>query len=137
MSDARFAVINPAGTGCAARLFATACSRRRVDVFLFVAGQTAADADGARHRRRFAAQFDAALARVLAVVRAAGGRAEDVARMTIYVTEHGDVPRQPAGAPRRLAPAHGLALSRHGARGGHGPRRRGATVEIEATAVLP
>ena len=48
---------------------------------LFVAGQTAPDADG------FVAQFAAALDRVLAVVRDAGGEPEDVARMTVWVTD--------------------------------------------------
>jgi enamine deaminase RidA (YjgF/YER057c/UK114 family) len=53
---------------------------------LFVAGQVGWDekhvfAEG------FAAQFDRALANVMEVVSAAGGKAESIARMTIYVTD--------------------------------------------------
>jgi enamine deaminase RidA (YjgF/YER057c/UK114 family) len=54
---------------------------------LFVAGQTAADSSGHVAGGTFEHQFDVALTRVLAVVEAAGGRAEHVARMTVYVTD--------------------------------------------------
>jgi enamine deaminase RidA (YjgF/YER057c/UK114 family) len=54
---------------------------------LFVAGQTAADADGRVATADFAAQFASALDRVVRVVRAAGGRVDQIARMTIYVTD--------------------------------------------------
>jgi creatinine amidohydrolase len=56
---------------------------------LHVAGQTAADAGGVASGA-FAEQFERALARVLAVVRAGGGGAQDVARMTVYVTRLDD-----------------------------------------------
>jgi enamine deaminase RidA (YjgF/YER057c/UK114 family) len=52
---------------------------------LFVAGQTAADADGRITATDFAEQFETALRRVLAVVGAAGGSASAIARMTVYV----------------------------------------------------
>lgn len=54
---------------------------------LFVAGQTAAEASGHITNTAFPLQFETALARVLKVVVAAGGRPEDVARMTIFVTD--------------------------------------------------
>ena len=54
---------------------------------LFVAGQTAANEHGQIGDVDFVAQFDAALGKVLAVVQAAGGCPEHVARMTVYVTE--------------------------------------------------
>lgn len=54
---------------------------------LRVAGQTASDAEGRVVSAPFADQFARALARVLAVVRAAGGTPEQVVRMTIYVTD--------------------------------------------------
>src|SRR5262245_2607016 len=53
---------------------------------LFVAGQTAAGADGRPAAAGFAEQFEIALARVLTVVRAAGGHAQDITRLTMYVT---------------------------------------------------
>lgn len=54
---------------------------------LHVAGQTAVDDAGRLIAAGFVDQFDAALGRVLAVVTAAGGMAEHIARMTIYVTD--------------------------------------------------
>ena len=54
---------------------------------LFVAGQTAADASGAVSPAPFPEQWDRALARVIAVVRAAGGAPEHVGRLTVYVTD--------------------------------------------------
>ena len=54
---------------------------------LFVAGQPGWDAGEAGPAPGFAEQFARALDRVLAVVREAGGRPEDVARMTVYVTD--------------------------------------------------
>jgi enamine deaminase RidA (YjgF/YER057c/UK114 family) len=48
---------------------------------LFVAGQMAPNT------RSFVEQFARSLERVLAVVREAGGRPEDIARMTIWVTD--------------------------------------------------
>src|SRR5206468_10192486 len=53
---------------------------------LFVAGQTATDSEGHLTTTGFAGQFETALQRVIAVVRAAGGTAEHIARMTVYVT---------------------------------------------------
>ncbi len=54
---------------------------------LFVAGQTAATVDGDVRDRTFVGQFTEALDKTLAVVRAAGGSAENIVRMTIYVTD--------------------------------------------------
>lgn len=51
---------------------------------LFVAGQTAPEAGG------LVAQWAAALGRVLAIVRAAGGAPADIGRMTVYVTSKAD-----------------------------------------------
>jgi enamine deaminase RidA (YjgF/YER057c/UK114 family) len=53
---------------------------------LFVAGQTGTDSEGRISRGDFAGQFETALQRVVAVVRAGGGNSEDIARMTVYVT---------------------------------------------------
>ncbi|NNF14355.1 MAG: RidA family protein [Gemmatimonadetes bacterium] len=54
---------------------------------LFVAGQDAANADGEVLTDDFIEQFDIALRKMLAVVRAAGGDAESVGRMTVFVTD--------------------------------------------------
>lgn len=54
---------------------------------LFVAGQIGWDEAGRFAGPDLASQFDRALANVVAVVKAAGGRPEHVASMTIYVTD--------------------------------------------------
>jgi len=97
---------------------------------LFVAGQTAPEVAG------FVAQWDRALDRVLAVLRAAGGSAEQIGRMTVYVTDRraylaslkplGDVHRRHMGK-------HFPAMALVEVKGLVDPR---ALVEIEATAVL-
>jgi enamine deaminase RidA (YjgF/YER057c/UK114 family) len=105
---------------------------------LFVAGQiglapgaASGDAPG------FADQFAAALDKVLTVIRAAGGKPSDLARMTIFVTD--------LAAYRASLAALGHAWQARF--GKHYPAMalvevqglvdRGALVEIEATAVIP
>jgi enamine deaminase RidA (YjgF/YER057c/UK114 family) len=113
-------------------LLATAGSR-----LLFVAGQTAADADGRIAETGFVPQFEVALTRVLTVVATAGGKPEHVGRMTVYVTD--------MDAYRESRPALRETWSR--LMGDHYPAMAlvevkrlldaEATVEIEATAVIP
>ena len=104
---------------------------------LFVAGQDAADPGGAVTTDDFVEQFDRALAKTVTVVRAAGGDATHIGRMTIYVTDL-DVYR--ANRPRV-----GVVYRAH--MGRHFPAMalvevsrlvdpRGK-VEVEATAILP
>jgi enamine deaminase RidA (YjgF/YER057c/UK114 family) len=134
--SAPFAVVNPPelGTprGFAHGLIAPAGGR-----LLFVAGQTATDAGGQIASDGFTQQFDRSLARVLAVVRAAGGQPEHIARMTVYVTS--------MDRYRTSRAALGDVWRRH--MGSHYPAMalvevmalvdKDATVEIDATAVLP
>lgn len=104
---------------------------------LFVAGQiglTAGEAGTAESR--MAAQFGEALRRVRVVLEAAGGKPEDVGRMTAYVTD--------IGLYRRCRKGIGVEWRRHFGR--HYPAMalvevkalldEGALVEIEATAVI-
>ena len=131
-----FTVVNPPGlntpSGFAHGLVAPADAR-----LLFVAGQIATDRDGRVTSDDFLAQFETALTNVLAVVRAAGGRADHIARMTVYVTSIdqyrdgrsalGDVWRRHMGShypAMALVQVAALVDAR-------------AAVEIEATAVLP
>ena len=53
---------------------------------LFIAGQVAWDQDQKIVSYDFAEQFDQALANLMTVVTAAGGTAENIARLVIYVT---------------------------------------------------
>jgi len=104
---------------------------------LFVAGQIAADSDGRVATIDFVQQFETALTNVLTVVRAAGGRPDHIARMTVYVTNMVEY--------RDRRPALGDVWRRH--MGSHYPAMAlvqvlalvdaRAAVEIEATAVLP
>ena len=104
---------------------------------LFVAGQIAADADGRVTTDDFVQQFDAALTNVLIVVHAAGGRAEHIARMTVYVTDI-TVYREQRHALRdvwqRRMGAHYPAMALVQVVALVDER---ASIEIEATAVLP
>ncbi|MCB1057301.1 MAG: RidA family protein [Acidobacteria bacterium] len=104
---------------------------------LFVAGQTARRDESERLPSSFVEQFARALDNLLAVVRAAGGTAEDVGRLTVYVT---DLPAYQASL-KPLGEAYRERMGRHF------PAMAlvevnalvdpGAVVEIEATAVLP
>lgn len=97
---------------------------------LFVAGQAAPGAGG------LVAQWEAALERVLAVVQAAGGAAQDIGRMTVYVTDRADYLAQlkPLGeVHRRLMGRHYPAMALVEVKALVDPH---ALVEIDATAVL-
>lgn len=104
---------------------------------VFVAGQIAWDAEQRLvGRGDFAAQFAQALRNVVAVVEAAGGRAEDLVRMTVYVTDKreylaatravGEAWRESVG---RVFPAMALVQVAD-------LLEDGALVEIEAVAAL-
>jgi enamine deaminase RidA (YjgF/YER057c/UK114 family) len=104
---------------------------------LFVAGQIGWTAEQRLVGEGFAAQFAQALANVLAVVRAAGGAPEDVARLTVYVLDkqeyaacRGELGRCWREQLGRHYPAMALVEVR-------GLLEPGAKVEIEATAAVP
>jgi enamine deaminase RidA (YjgF/YER057c/UK114 family) len=104
---------------------------------LFVAGQVAMDADGHVIDGDVAAQWARALENVLAVVRAAGGGATHIGRMTIFVTDRGEymAARSALGAVwRRVMGSHYPAMTLVEVKG---LVEDGAVVEIEATAVIP
>ncbi len=54
---------------------------------VYVGGQIGWDGQQRAVSTEFVAQFDQALANVVAVVEAAGGQATDVVKMTVYVTD--------------------------------------------------
>jgi enamine deaminase RidA (YjgF/YER057c/UK114 family) len=76
---------------------------------LYVGGQIGWDARGAFPPGGLVPQFAQALDNVLAVVRAAGGAAEDIASMTVYVTSIEDY----RAALRALAPVWRERMGRH------------------------
>ena len=131
-----FVVVNPRELG-APRGFSHGLIAPAGGRLLFVAGQTATDEAGRIVSDGFAEQFDRALARVVAVVREAGGQPEHIARMTVYVTS--------MDRYRESRAALGDVWRRH--MGSHYPAMalvdvrslvdRDAIVEVEAKAVLP
>ena len=104
---------------------------------LFVAGQDAAEPEGEVTTTDFTAQFGLALEKMLTIVEAAGGRAEDIGRMTIYVT---DLDTYRAERPR-LGDVYRASMGRHFPAMALVEVKRLvdplALVEIEATAVIP
>lgn len=104
---------------------------------LCVAGQIAWDRNQTLVGETFGEQFHQALANVLTVVRAAGGHAEHVAQLTIYVTDKGEYLAQTeaVGAKyRALMGRHFPAMALVEVAGLLDPA---AKVEIQALAVIP
>ncbi|HUF11761.1 MAG TPA: RidA family protein [Longimicrobiales bacterium] len=104
---------------------------------LFVAGQTARDPAGRIVEGGLVDQWEQALANVLMVVESAGGRPNDIARMTIFMTDLKEYRRQ-------LKEIGAVWRARMGR---HYPAMsvvevsalvdEDAVIEIEATAVIP
>jgi enamine deaminase RidA (YjgF/YER057c/UK114 family) len=113
------------------------CTLGQGERVLFVAGQVGWHPDGTFTTDDLAEQFAQALDNVLAVVRAAGGEAQSIARMTIYVT---DLDAYRAGT-RAIGLAWRARMGRHfpamALLGVSGLVERRAKVEIEATCILP
>ncbi len=104
---------------------------------VFLAGQTALDAAGAIVGNTVAAQFEQALANLLAALRAAGGSAEYLASLTIYAVDLGDYrahSREIGAAWRRLAGSEYPAMAAVGVSRLWDPA---ALVEIQGYAVVP
>lgn len=104
---------------------------------LFVAGQIGWNARAEIVSDEFVAQFDQALANVLSVVKEAGGSAEAIARLTIYVTDKAEY----LAASREIGDRYRARMGRHYPAMTLVEVRAlledGARVEIEATAVMP
>jgi len=105
---------------------------------LFVAGMTAAGADGTVPAGLdFLAQWDRALASIVAVLRAAGAQPEHVGRMTVFVADIEVYRTSLTGLSEvwnRHMGRHYPAMALVQAGGFVDPN---AMVEIETTAVLP
>lgn len=76
---------------------------------LFLGGHTAHDADGRLPGPGFTEQFSGALANLMTTITGAGGRAEDLAWLQIFVTDVGAY----RSAARELGPIWGRHLGRH------------------------
>jgi enamine deaminase RidA (YjgF/YER057c/UK114 family) len=103
---------------------------------LFVAGQIGWDENQKLVAEDFVEQFARALENVVAVVREAGGTPEQIARLTIYVTdkrEYAARTREVGARWREVMGAHYPAMALVEVKS---LLEDGAKVEIEATAVL-
>ena len=104
---------------------------------LFVAGQIGWDEAGQLVAGGFAGQFERALRNCVTVVEAAGGRAADIVRLTLYCSDR----REYLEHRSAIGPAYRRVM------GEHYPSMslvqvaallaEGARIEIEATAALP
>ena len=104
---------------------------------LFVGGQIGWTPEQVFEHRDFLGQCGQALRNVLAVVEAAGGRAEDIVRLTWYVTDKQDYlarQREMGEVYRAVMGYHFPAMTMVVVAG---LVEDAALVEIEATAVLP
>lgn len=104
---------------------------------LFVAGQIASDSEGKIVTDDFVGQFERALANAVAVVEEAGGTADHIGRLTVFVTDMAAYRASLPGlgaAYRRIMGRHYPAMALVAVTELVNPR---ASVEIEATAVLP
>jgi len=131
-----FTPINPESLG-APRGYSNGMLSPAGGRILFVAGQVGWNSQQQVVQGGFAAQFQQALSNVLAVVVAAGGRAEHIGRLTIYATSkaaYADELKEIGASYRSLMGRHYPAMALVEVAG---LVEEGAMVEIEADAVLP
>lgn len=126
-----FTLINPA-SGFSNGVLADAGGR-----LLFIAGQIAWDESQKIVSDDFVEQFDRALENVVSVVKAAGGKADNIARLVIYVTdkiEYRERTKDIGDRYRKHMGKHFPAMVLVEVKGLLDDR---AKVEIEGMAVLP
>jgi enamine deaminase RidA (YjgF/YER057c/UK114 family) len=104
---------------------------------LFVAGQDASGAEGHVETDDFVEQFGIALRKGMTVVRAAGGKAHDVGRITIFVADVAEY----RAARKALGPVYRGIMGRHFPAMAlvevAGLVEERAKVEMEITAIIP
>jgi enamine deaminase RidA (YjgF/YER057c/UK114 family) len=76
---------------------------------LYIGGQIGWNAEQVFETRDFIAQMEQALANIVAIVRAAGGKVEDIVRLTWYVTDK----RAYVSRQREVGEAYRRVLGRH------------------------
>jgi enamine deaminase RidA (YjgF/YER057c/UK114 family) len=104
---------------------------------LFIAGMIGWDADGRFHTDDFGGQVRQALQNVADVLKAAGGKGDNIVRMTWYVTDKREylaASREIGRAFREIIGHYDIAMTAVEVKALIEDR---AKVEIEATAVLP
>jgi len=131
-----FQFINPESLG-APRGYSNGILAEAGGRLLFVAGQIGWNQQQSLVSNDFADQFDQALANVMTVVVAAGGTAQNVARLVIYVVNKNEY----TGRLREVGERYRAHMGRHFPAMALVEVKSlvddGAKVEIEAIAVLP
>jgi enamine deaminase RidA (YjgF/YER057c/UK114 family) len=131
-----FTLINPeslgAPSGYANGLLTDAGGR-----LLFIAGQIAWNENHEIVSKDFVDQFDKALENVMTVVRAAGGRASNIARLVIYVTDKIEYRERTSEVGERYRKHMGKHFPAMVLVQVKGLLDDAAKVEIEGIAVLP
>ena len=110
--------------------------RTEAGPLLFISGQVAWDEQSRIVSADFAAQFAKALANVLTVVRAAGGKPESLVRLTLYVLDR----REYIASAKQIGEAYRQQMGRHYPAMTlvevKGLLEDGAKLELEATVAL-
>jgi enamine deaminase RidA (YjgF/YER057c/UK114 family) len=131
-----FQFINPESLG-APRGYSNGVLAAAGGRLLFVAGQIGWNREQSLVSSDFEAQFDQALANVITVVAAAGGKAENIARLVIYVVNKNEYRTR----LREIGERYRAHMGRHFPAMALVEVKSlvddGAKVEIEAIAVLP
>lgn len=133
-ASSRLRVVQPDGW-VAPRGYANGVAGRGRET-VFVAGQIGWDAQCKLVSPDFVPQFDRALGNVVAVVEAAGGRATDIARMTVYVVDLGEYRAALREIGKLWRARFGTYYPAMALVKVAGLLEPGARVEIEATALI-
>ena len=128
-------IINPKSLG-APRGYANGILAAAGGRLLFIAGQVGWDENQRIVSDDLVAQFDRALANVITVVVAAGGRPEEIARLMIYVTDRDEYRRRAKEIGERYRARMGKHYPAMVLVEVNGLLEDEAKVEIEGTAVL-
>ena len=131
-----FTLINPDSLG-APRGYANGLLAEGGGKLLFIAGQIAWDQNQKIVSDDFVAQFDRALANVVTVVEAAGGKPDQIARLVIYVTSKSEYCERTKEVGERYRKHMGKHFPAMVLVQVAGLLDDAAKVEIEGMAVLP
>ncbi|HET6855364.1 MAG TPA: RidA family protein [Pyrinomonadaceae bacterium] len=131
-----FTVINPESLGAPSG-YSNGLLTDAGGKLLFIAGQIAWDEKQKIVSDDFVEQFDKALDNVMAVLKAAGGKATDIARLVIYVTNKIEYCERTRDVGKRYQKHMGKHFPAMVLVQVAGLLDDGAKVEIEGMAVLP
>jgi enamine deaminase RidA (YjgF/YER057c/UK114 family) len=131
-----FTVINPESLGAPSG-YSNGLLTDAGGKLLFIAGQIAWDEKQKIVSDDFVEQFDKALENVMAVLKAAGGKATDIARLVIYVTNKIEYCERTRDVGKRYQKHMGKHFPAMVLVQVAGLLDDGAKVEIEGMAVLP